>query len=85
MEAPPPFLVIIFLPPLLPFLCLHDRDVMTLPLHYWPVSSGDLPSFLCGTAYSHQSMWSRCAANKGVDFHVHCADSDTAVFIVVMF
>ena len=44
MEAPPPFLVILFLPPQLLGLCLHPSDVMTLPLHYWPASSGD-PSF----------------------------------------
>ena len=41
MEAPPPFLVILFLPPQLLGLCLHPSDAMTLPLHYWLVSSGD--------------------------------------------
>ncbi|KAF8962104.1 hypothetical protein BDZ97DRAFT_1826404 [Flammula alnicola] len=44
MEAPPPFLVILFLPPQFLGLCLHPLDAMTLPLHYWLVSSGD-PSF----------------------------------------
>jgi len=44
MEAPPPFLVILFLPPQLLGLCLHPLDAMTLLLHYWLVSSGD-PSF----------------------------------------
>ena len=48
MGALPSFLVILFLPPLLSGLCLQPRDMMTLPLHYWPVLSGD-PSllFLC--------------------------------------
>ncbi|KII93563.1 hypothetical protein PLICRDRAFT_396801 [Plicaturopsis crispa FD-325 SS-3] len=64
MEAPPPFLVILFLPPLLPVLCLHDGDVMTLPLHYWLVSSGDLPSFLCCPCHSCQSTWELRAANE---------------------
>jgi len=41
MEAPPPFLVILFLPPQLLRLCLHPSDAMTLLLHYWLVSSGD--------------------------------------------
>ena len=41
MGALPPLLVILFLPPLLPRLCLQPLDVMTLPLHYWLVSSGD--------------------------------------------
>jgi hypothetical protein len=44
MEAPPPFLVILFLTPQLLGLCLHPSDAMTLLLHYWLVSSGD-PSF----------------------------------------
>ena len=44
-------MVIQFLSPLLPGLCLQPGDAMTLPLHYWPVSSGDffsplLPSLL---------------------------------------
>ena len=41
MEAPPPFLVILFLPPQLLGLCLHPLDAMTLLLHYWLVLSGD--------------------------------------------
>ncbi|KAF9479162.1 hypothetical protein BDN70DRAFT_879135, partial [Pholiota conissans] len=41
MEAPPPFLVILFLPPQFLGLCLHPSDAMTLLLHYWLVSSGD--------------------------------------------
>ena len=45
MEALPPFLVILFLPPQLLRLCLHPSDAMTLLLHYWLASSGD-PSFL---------------------------------------
>ena len=43
MGAPPSFLVILFLPPLLLGLCLQPRDVMTSPLHYWLVLSGDPP------------------------------------------
>jgi len=34
MEAPPPLLVILFLPPLFPVLCLQHGDTMTLLLHY---------------------------------------------------
>ncbi|KII94370.1 hypothetical protein PLICRDRAFT_425481 [Plicaturopsis crispa FD-325 SS-3] len=63
MEAPPPFLVILFLPPLLPVLCLHDGDVMTLPLHYWLVSSGDLSFLLCCARHSCHSTRKKCAAN----------------------
>ena len=43
MGAPPSLLVILFLPPLLLWLCLQPEDAMTLPLHYWLVSSGDHP------------------------------------------
>jgi hypothetical protein len=45
MEAPPPFLVILFLPPLSFVLCLQHEGAMTLLLHYWLASSGD-PLFL---------------------------------------
>ena len=46
MGAPPSLLVILFLPPLFPGLCLQPRNVMTLPLHYWLVLSRD-PLLLC--------------------------------------
>ncbi|KAI0774572.1 hypothetical protein C8Q74DRAFT_845887 [Fomes fomentarius] len=43
MEAPPPLLVILFLPPLSFELCLQLEGAMTLLLHYQLASSGDLP------------------------------------------
>ena len=45
MGAPPLLLVILFLPPLFLRLCLQPMEVMTLPLHYWLVSSGDYHLF----------------------------------------
>ena len=60
MGAPPSFLVILFLPPLLPGLCLQPWDVMTSPLHYWLVLSGDHPfAFLChslGGLFAHWQL-----------------------------
>ncbi|KJA21816.1 hypothetical protein HYPSUDRAFT_41692, partial [Hypholoma sublateritium FD-334 SS-4] len=66
MEAPPPFLVILFLPPQLLGLCLHPLDAMTLLLHYWLASSGD-PLFevflFAEYLTSHQLMWFSNSAN----------------------
>jgi hypothetical protein len=42
MKASPSFLVILFLQPLFFELCLQLGDAMTLLLHYWLASSGDL-------------------------------------------
>ena len=58
MGAPPSFLVILFLPPLFSGLCLQPRDVMTLPLHYWLVLSGDPPLlFLCHSLQCVIVIW----------------------------
>jgi len=57
MGAPPSLLVILFLPPLLLWLCLQPGDVMTLPLHYWLVSSGDHPHLsFAVSADAHHSV-----------------------------
>ncbi|TBU46688.1 hypothetical protein BD309DRAFT_953420 [Dichomitus squalens] len=47
MKAPPSFLVILFLPPLLSVPCLQRGDGMTLPLHCRLVSSGEPSSLWC--------------------------------------
>ncbi|KAI0749390.1 hypothetical protein C8Q80DRAFT_621687 [Daedaleopsis nitida] len=63
MEASPPLLVILFLPPLSLELCLQLGGMMTLPLQYRLVSSGD-PSCFSGVLCYQSFDWKLGASDE---------------------